>query len=513
VRPRRVTHEIERYRADPVSFCSEVLRFSCWSRQREILESVRDNPRTAVRSCHGPGKTATAARVALWFLSVFPHSRVVTTAPTTAQLRDVLWREIAQAHRDSRGFIGGELFGTRLEIASDWFCVGLATDRPDRFQGHHSEFLLLVIDEAAGVSEEIYEASSGFLTSPSSRVLLIGNPTKVSGEFYAAFHSQRDLYHGIAISAFDCPAFTGEKVPRSVARKLVSRKWVEEHTRKWGEGSPLWQARIAADFPSLSDDNVIALGDLEAAQQRTLEPGLPLVVSADVARFGSDETVIVVRAGNVITIAKAYSGKDTMKTVGEIVRVARDAERKHDHKPVIVVDDAGLGGGVVDRLKEQREFEVVPFLGASASKSRDYPRRRDEAWFGFAELLSGLDLPADEDLAADLLAPRYSLDSAGRRVVEPKSETKRRLRRSPDRADAAVMSFAADRTTQPIRVSRFVGGGRAVIHRYDNDADLNERLGIAVTPETMPIHTRASIADAERRALGPSWGRRRRRPG
>ena len=122
---------------------------------------------------------------------MFPHSRVVTTAPTTAQLRDVLWREIAQAHRDSRGFIGGELYGTRLEIATDWFAVGFATDRPDRFQGFHAEHLLLVVDEAAGVSQEIYEASSGFLTSPESRVLLIGNPTATGGEFFDAFHSQR----------------------------------------------------------------------------------------------------------------------------------------------------------------------------------------------------------------------------------------------------------------------------------------------------------------------------------
>ena len=91
---------------------------------------------------------------------------------------------------------------------------------------------------------------------------------------------------------------------------------------------------------------------------------------------------------------------------------------------MLVVDDAGLGGGVVDRLKELREFQVEAFLGASASKSKDYPRRRDEAWFEFAELLPGLDLPADEELAADLLAPRYSLDSQGRRA------SRRRARQS-----------------------------------------------------------------------------------
>jgi phage terminase large subunit len=445
--------QIARYRAAPVAFCREILHFEPWSKQRAILESVRDHQRTAVRSCHGPGKTATAARAVLWFLAVYPGSRIITTAPTTAQLRDVLWREIAQGHRDAKGFIGGELFGTRLEIANDWFAVGLSTDRPDRFQGHHAERLLLVVDEAAGVSQEIFEAASGFLTSPSSRVLLIGNPTAQSGEFFDAFHSQRSLYNCISISAFDCPWHTQERIPRAVAKRLVSKQWVDDHTRKWAEGSPLWQVRINAEFPSASDDTVVSLGDLEEAQRRSLEPGLPLVVSCDVARYGADSTVIAVRKGNVVRIAKSYSGRDLMKTTGAILEGSRSLEREHGRKPVVVVDDAGVGGGVTDRLREFREFEVVAFNGAEAAKSRDYPRRRDEAWFRFAELLPELDLPPDEELAADLLAPRYSLNSAGQRVVEPKSDTKRRLRRSPDKADALVMAFAVGRGVQPLHVT------------------------------------------------------------
>jgi len=126
-----------------------------------ILESVRDHTRTAVRSCHGAGKTATAARCVLWFLACFEGSRVITTAPTRAQVQDVLWREIAWAYRQSAGLIGGELTGTRLEIAPDWLALGLATDQPERFQGHHSEHLLVVVDEASGVDEGIFEAMPG----------------------------------------------------------------------------------------------------------------------------------------------------------------------------------------------------------------------------------------------------------------------------------------------------------------------------------------------------------------
>ena len=113
----------------------EVLSWQPWSKQREVLESIRDNPRTSVASCHGPGKTAVAAVGGLWYLSVYPQSRVITTAPTMVQLRDVLWREITSLYFASEGFLEAELFGTRLEIAPDWFAVGLTTDTPGTVSG------------------------------------------------------------------------------------------------------------------------------------------------------------------------------------------------------------------------------------------------------------------------------------------------------------------------------------------------------------------------------------------
>jgi hypothetical protein len=433
---------LERFRSDPVWFAREVLQFEPWSKQKEILESVRDNTRTAVRSCHGAGKTAIAARSALWFLAAFPHSRVITTAPTWAQVKDLLWREIRGAFHQAGGFYDGELFETRLELADDWFAIGLSTDRPERFQGHHAENLLLVIDEASGVDESIFEAASGFLTSPGARLLMIGNPTRTSGEFFEAFHRSRAFYKTISVSAFDTPALSGEAVSDEVLRRLVSREWVEEHQRKWGEGSPLYEVRVLGSFPSASDDAVVSLGDIEAAQQRSLPEGAPGVVACDVARFGSDETVIALRLGNRVRIVKAFNGRDTMAVTGEILRVARRAVSER-HVTSIVVDDAGVGGGVTDRLREVGEFVVLPFNGAATAWSRrDYPNRRSEVWFTFAERLPELDLDDDEQLAADLLAPRYSVDSQGRRVVEAKADTKRRLRRSPDRADAVLMTFA-----------------------------------------------------------------------
>ena len=131
----------------------------------------------------------------LWFLAAYPYSRVITTAPTFTQVKELLWREIAVAHPAADGFFDGMLYDTRLELAPDWFAIGLSTDRPERFSGHHAEHLLLVVDEASGVDEAIFEAAEGFLTSESARVLLIGNPTSLAGQFHAAFHSERGLWN------------------------------------------------------------------------------------------------------------------------------------------------------------------------------------------------------------------------------------------------------------------------------------------------------------------------------
>ena len=223
------------------------------------------------------------------------------------------------------------------------------------------------------------------------------------------------------------------------------KRWIDDRRRAWGEGSPLWAIRVLGEFSQTGDDTVCGIGAVEAAQARRSPPGSPVVVACDVARFGSDETVVAVRRGPRVRIARAYHGRDLMGTVGEIIQVARAerAVRPFVGPVVIVVDDAGLGGGVVDRLRELGEFQVRPFLGAErAIDQREYPRRRDEAWFAFAEQLDQVDLDRDEQLAADLVSARYSVDSRGRRAVEAKSDTKRRLGRSPDRADAVLMAFS-----------------------------------------------------------------------
>jgi hypothetical protein len=436
---------LDRVRRDPVWFCRTVLGFEPWSKQRAVLEAVRDHRRVAVRSAHGVGKTAIAARLVLWYLAAFPGSNVITTASTWTQVREQLWRELTVAYYASGGFFTGTLTDTRLELGPDWFALGLSTDRPEAFAGYHAERLLVVIDEASGVDEAVWEAAESLLTTAGSRLFGIGNPLRPSGPFYRAFTSERELYRLLSISALDSPAVTGESVPGKVLARLVGPDWIEGRRVAWGEGSPLWQARVLGEFPTTADDTVVSIREVEAAQSRRLPAGEPVVVACDVARFGSDETVIAVRRGSRVRIARAYVGRDLMQTTGAIVDVGRELVRDGvtAHAITYMVDDAGVGGGVTDRLRELGYPAVAFNAGGRAALADMYPNRRSEAWWTFAEQLPQIDLDPDERLAADLVAPRYKLDSQGRRKVEAKAETKRRLGRSPDRGDAVLMAFAA----------------------------------------------------------------------
>lgn len=459
---------VDPYALDPVAWAWDILGVHLWSRMREVAESVRDHRKTAVRSGHGLGKTHTAATILLWFLDTHLNSRVVTTATKWSQVEKLLWHEVNQLHRqgsqrpqtETRALWrpGAVCLNTKLELPDGRYAIGLSSkpENSESFAGHHAENILVIYDEASGINAKIFEVGEGYMTTDGARALLIGNPTRPEGEFYAAFHAKRAEYATHHISAKESPAITSESgVPDDVLRKLTGKAWVQSRAKAWGVGSPLYEVRVDGNFPKKASDAVIGLGDVEDAQEREVTMPYPAAVDdvrviCDVARFGSDETVIGTRYGDRIRIVKTYVGKPTTETVGEIITAWRELRGEAGADPVVIVDDDGVGGGVTDQLREKAEqatelngLQVHAFRGGErAIQPTKYPNARSEAWFRLERRLPELDLDDDEQLLADLTAPKYRLDSDGRRVVERKDETKKRLGRSPDRGDMVVMSLA-----------------------------------------------------------------------
>ena len=486
----------QRFREDPAFFFKFVLGIDLWPSQLDIVLSVRDNRITSVASCHAIGKSFTASSIAAWYLSAYPDSILVSTAPTFRQVQDILWREMNGRFDNARVPLGGTMNQVRWNLGSNWFGVGLSTNDPDRFQGYHAKSgrLLVICDEAAGVSEPVFEAVDAVLTAEDNRLLMIGNPTSNSGSF---FDSHRPGYPAkrIKVDAFKTPNFTANgirteqdlldlfytdengnlKTTREIILPrpyLISPIWVYERIHKWGVDSPVYQSRVSANFPSQGEDTLIPLNWIEAAATEARREGEHIITpkgeekfipgiekgdpryGIDVARFGSDRTVIAPRLGHNVQTLSTYSKEDTMQTAGRIQNLLMQ-----DYRALAMVDVIGVGAGVVDRLKEvQREIardqgtkDVTRILAINVAESCDrqddkdrFINKRAMYYWRLRELFEKGDIaiPDDEELIVELSAIKYKFDSAGRIYIEKKEEMKKRLLKSPDKADALMLSFA-----------------------------------------------------------------------
>jgi hypothetical protein len=430
---------------DAVEWIERRFATTLWSMQAEVVRAVLAHRYVAVRAAHSVGKSKVAALLmGFWIGSKPPGSAFVfSTAPRTAQVRAILWRELGRAHRL------GNLPG-RLSITAqvpEWFIgdelVGIGRKPADlsdpeeaatALQGIHAEHLLVVLDEAAGLAPWVWDAVDSLAANQGARVLAIGNPTVRDSRFFEVCQPGSG-WHRMVIPATATPSFTAEAVPDSVRRNLVSPEWVAERERRWGIESALYRSRVLAEFPDADDDSLIEPGWIEAAQARELQARAPAILGVDVARSGGDRTVVVENRGGRLRILHRTQGADTMQTSGTVARLLLEA----GDDATAFVDEIGVGGGTLDRLREQG----LPVRGfnssARATDPRRYANRRAECFWRLRELLRAgkIDLPDDDDLAAELLSLKWSVDSTGRILIGSKSD----LPRSPDLADAAMMTL------------------------------------------------------------------------
>lgn len=490
-----------RVQADPGWYVRECLGHHPWSKQIEIIESVRDNERTAVKSAHGLGKSFIAADVALWFGSAHVDSIVATTAPTFRQVRRVIWSEIRRSYQNARVPLGGQLLDTLLRFDEKWFIVGLSARDPDAFQGLHAPHILVIVDESSGVRREICEAIEGLLSSEGARLLKIGNPTDPTSDFYDEFKNPAtrkifmSAYHSPNVSVEFARERGIEKQAEDPVPGLTTEEWIVDKERRWGKESPIFKARVAGEFPEQATDSLIALSWVERARARwaelsedgpfdeetrktklaELEAG-PSELGVDVARYGDDETVIRHRRGSVCRFVARYAREGNMKIAGRVI----DALREIGDVIGIKIDDSGCGGGVTDRLRELKDegqtkvlknVDIVPVNnGERARDHESFLNVRAENLFGLRDrfendavvLVDEEDRATSDDLDAQLTQTKYKINSRGQRQVEEKAEIKKRVRKSPDDCDALVLAFASG---EPDPISDFAGAAPVSLER------------------------------------------------
>ena len=456
------------YRDNPAQYSKDWFDMELYDKQIEILESVKGNKWTVVKSIPGVGKTQTAAVAVLWFMSCFYRPVVVTTAPTYRQVVTLLWTRIQGLHAKAgmRGMpIGGAMLTTKFTTPDpECYAVGYVARKtdPESFLGQHSPSgnILIVADEAGGISHEIWVAMDKLMTNYGARFLGIGNPLQSSGDFYDSFRDPK--FSKITISAWDCPNI---KEKRIVIPGLTTYDWIEPKLNL-PKDSPIYCSDVLAQFPTSDEHALIPLSWIELAEQRWEEnQGLyeediannrirPIVQGCDPADTGSDYTAIVWRdKKRVLSLKKVQ--QSVMESAGYLKSVI-DAGYQYDGHTLKIyktaVDSIGIGTGIVGRL---RELEI-PVTGVNFGERTDYKDKfgnleflnlRALCWWRLREALDPdgdelLELPRDEDLRADLTIPKWERMSTGKIKIESKEEIRKRLGRSPDKGDALAITFA-----------------------------------------------------------------------
>lgn len=441
------------YQRDPVGWVQGRIGQTVWSKQRQILEAVRDHRRVAVRSGHGVGKSHVAALVACWWLDTHEPGTafVVTSAPTFPQVRAILWRYIRRMH--AAGDLPGRVNQVEWHMGGELVAFGRKPSdySESAFQGIHAPHVLVILDEACGIAPQLWVAADALTTNDGCRLFAIGNPDNPATEFRRVC-APGSGWHVIGISAYDSPNLTGEPVPPAVAQALVSAEWVEEKRREWGEDNPLYRSKVLGEFSEDSEWQVVRSSDVAACRIAPEEPHpadvlLPVELGVDVGG-GGDETVIRERRG-VVAGREWRAHTDRPEKIAPLIRHAI----RESGATRVKIDSIGVGFGVIGELRNDSSLRGVQIVGVNVGEKASCPDRfanlRAEIWWevgrGLSERrgwdLSGMD-NADATVA-QLLEPQWDTDPQGRIRVEKKEEIIKRLGRSPDNADALLLAFYA----------------------------------------------------------------------
>ncbi len=403
------------------------------------------------------------SRLASWWIASHKPGEafVVSTAPTFAQVRAILWREINRVHRKAN--LPGYTNQTEWFIDGEMVAFGRKPDDDSTvaFQGIHARHLLVILDEACGVHAPIWNASET-LAANGGKIIAIGNPDEPLTEFKRVCDPGSG-WHVITISAYDTPNFTGEEIPSNVRNLLISKPWVDAYRKKWGETHPFYISKILGQFPDSSVDSLIPMSLVQAAVEREIEPTGVNQLGVDIARMGTNETVIFHRQGSVARLYGAYNQRTLMEVVGHIVNAIHETGAAR-----VLIDDVGMGGGVVDRLAEiQNEYSSpiprwVDIVGVNVGLPPSDNEPETKKFANFKTEVSWLlrerfergdiDLDDDPDTISQIVSMKYTVTSRGWMKVASKEEMQKELTQietgtrslSPDRFDALVLAFCDD---------------------------------------------------------------------
>lgn len=429
----------------PVEFAIDILKVQPTLEQQAVMNDVAKFPMVSVKSGHGVGKSALESWIIWWYISTRPYPKILCTAPTKHQLHDILWAEVSKWKRNSKS-LDEDFEWTSEKIylkgsQEEWFAIARTSNKPDALQGTHAEHVLIIIDEASGVPDIVFEPVLGSMSTIDAKLLMCGNPTQLAGFFYESHTTKRELYKTHTIDGSKC-----ERVDKNYVQTIIDM---------FGKDSDVYRVRVAGEFPKANPDSFIGL-DMIRTEKKVIDIVESIDLGVDVARYGDDESVVATTYNkSQVERLNVFKHNDTMRLTGQIVNIIKMLNLKYPLITVRVkIDCDGLGVGVYDRLKEvivEKNLKAKAiechFGGKGGKVSYDEPIEYYNStgimWGTLRSKLKNneITIPNNEELIKQITNRKYFINSDGTIKLERKEDMKKRNVHSPDRADAVVLSL------------------------------------------------------------------------
>lgn len=444
--PEFIRFVVETYKDDFNGYRRDILGLESCEWQDRVGESLMHNKRTAVSSGHGIGKTLFSASAIHWFLATRPHPAIVATANTEDQLTKKLWRELAKVNNGAKNKEWFDWKASTFTLFSDPTAQAVALawseNNTEAFAGTHETHVLGVFDEASAIFRGIFNVFAGAMTTPGARWLIVGNPTRNEGYFFDACHGKlkarrpgdmrRGLWNSFTVGSAESP--------------FVDPAWIEEMKATLGEESDEYRVRVLGLPPRFDAEQFIPREFVTAAMEREVRmfDRWPLILGCDVGR--GDRSVIVARRGRKVLpkveILKGERTTDFARRIAEEIRFYREEE---DLTAQVVIEELGMGVGVVETLEDMGFAEQVWGIntGVAANEPELYTNLRCEMYALLKEWLEGqVELPNIPEMLDDLTVLKRKPSANGKLRLETKDEMRRRGVKSPDVGDALALTFA-----------------------------------------------------------------------